>query len=118
MNYTKGTWQVSPNRIKHIHTNNKDIATVHGPSNEIIPAEFIANVYLITSAPDLYEALKITKRFLDALKKIYPNLWNNADVVMLESTIDSALQKATGEPPKQGQIGSRKGKDAKARASR
>jgi len=112
MNYTKGEWTPSDKQglfhdsecktwlawvrsIERNHSHNADypIARVTGDTQE----ESLANAHLISAAPEMYEALTLSNKFMKALHKQQADLFNDARVVMLETTIEQALAKANGE---------------------
>ena len=96
MKYTKGPWRLSEtpkdaifNRYLLTGPGNEIIATIHAPIApvELPESEVEANARLISSAPDLLEALIIATVILDSM----PTMENHT------KSLHAAINKATGD---------------------
>lgn len=95
MDYTKGEWKASipkgSNGYWKVEGYNDEIAILY----QAVPAvELEANAHLISSSPDMYEALKMGKDALKALLYEHPD--DEIGKAQLK-VIDKALSKAEGK---------------------
>ena len=100
MNYTKGEWSISyggevEGRERYaVTTNTTEICQLRAKKD---PKEIEANAYLISAAPDMYEALKTVRE--QVANFLYPKvkLLSSKELIVL---MDKALAKAEGKEGK------------------
>ena len=96
MNYTKGNWQAK--EVNGALGTMPYVDIPDWPSKISVPTKDDAR--LISAAPDMYEALALTKELIKVARSHFPKAIHNSDRFQLELTcaaIGKALAKAEGK---------------------